>query len=108
MNATRHCFSSRAVITSGALILCGLGFGPAPRGASAQETDRSQIIEKIHRPSFDFEQCTSLCQIELDTTYFACDKDKEADKAFDLDGCWKRIMNKFQACTASCPADTAP
>lgn len=108
MNTTRQGFLSRRFFASTtaamAILVCGL----ALPGASAQETDRSQIIEKIHRPSFDFEQCTSLCQIELDTTYFACDQSKEADKAFDLDSCWKKIMNRFQACTASCPADTAP
>lgn len=62
---------------------------------------------RTRRPSFDYEQCANLCQIERDHGVTACmvaDNPNKPDYPMPAD-CSDGGRKQYMACIAVCPAD---
>jgi hypothetical protein len=104
MTMSRTSASGYSCLVWATLSVAILGCGLAPGDGFAEEVDRSQIIERIHRPSFEFEQCSNLCTIAFDETFFRCAKG-EIEKSLDVAVCWTDAKSTHESCLRTCPPD---
>lgn len=98
------------------VVFCAAVVGLSAWPAHAQEVDVAADVEvavttdhipaeKVHRPSFDFEQCANLCQLELDRTYAACDREAKVASVSEVEACGTATKDAYGKCLATCPPD---
>lgn len=76
----------------------------APLGGQSQELMLKDVT--TYRPSFEYEQCANVCQIEVDKAASAC-MNAARDAKQDVDGaCLTAATDNNNACLKSCPTDT--
>ena len=57
------------------------------------------------RQLYDFEQCASACQIELDRQLLHCPEYSDDSDNVDAQRCHSGSRERYQQCLAMCPAD---
>jgi hypothetical protein len=66
------------------------------------------LIDLRDRQLYEFEQCASSCQVELDSLLVRCPEPSDDSDSLETQVCRNDVREFYRKCLAMCPADPRP